>query len=83
MKKAMLNKLSELGYEHYQKNMYVKNDIVLKFEASKIIDNFISVGTFIRNIGDLQELDKRIFSYFDLLETMQKDLEELKNVEEA
>ena len=75
MKKAMLNKLSE----HYQKNMYVKNDIVLKFEASKIIDNFISASTFIRNIGDLQELDKRVFSYFDLLETMQKDLEVLKN----
>lgn len=83
MKKAMLNKLNELGYSHYENNMYVKNgySIVICFEASKIIDHYISVIRTIRNRNDIQAYKDSIECYDNQLRIMYEDLEVLRNVE--
>lgn len=80
MKKALQNKLNELGYIHYENNMYVKSkyDIVLCFKASKIVDYYISVIKTIRNRNDIQSLKDSVENYDKKLRIMWKDLEALK-----
>lgn len=80
MKKALQNKLNELGYIHYENNMYVKlkYDIVLCFKASKIVDYYISVIKTIRNRNDIQSLKDSIENYNNKLRIMWNDLEALK-----
>lgn len=82
MKKSMLNKLKELGYVKHQTDMYVKlkYDIVICFNASKIVDSYISIIRCIRNRNDIQDLHDRIENYDKQLKIMQKDLEILKGV---
>lgn len=80
MKKTLQNKLNELGYVHYESNMYVKlkYDIVLCFKASKIVDYYISVIKTIRNRNDIQSLKDSIENYDNKLRIMWNDLEALK-----
>lgn len=84
MKKALQNKLNELGYVHYESNMYVKlkYDIVLCFKGSKIVDYYISVVRTIRNRNDIQKLKDKVDYYHTQLMIMYKDIEELERCQD-
>lgn len=73
-------KLIELGYKHYAGKMYIKfqhkysNELVIEISQDKIINFYVySYDSYIKQeqIDNLQQA----------FNEMQKDLEELKNVE--
>lgn len=84
MKKALQKKLNELGYVHYESNMYVKKgyDIVLCIEASSIINYYISVIKTIKSRNDIQSLKDSVENYDNQLRIMWNDLEVLKDYEQ-
>lgn len=81
MKKAMLNKLLELGYTKYQTDMYVKDVIVLQIYGSKIYSNNVDVCVRAKSIEDIDELESRLDFFREQVKIMNKDLEELRKYE--
>lgn len=81
MKKAMLNKLLELGYTKYQTDMYVKDTIVLQIYGSKIYSNHVDVCVLAKSIEDINVLESRLDFFREQVKIMNKDLEELKKYE--
>ena len=81
MKKAMLNKLLELGYTKYQTDMYVKDVIVLQIYGSKIYSKHVNVCVLAKSIEDIDELESRLDFFREQVKIMNKDLEELRKYE--
>ena len=84
MKRVLKSKLKELGYKEIRTwyTYWRKEDINLYIEDNEVSEHWVDVVLEINNEQDFQELKDSISYYEEQLKIMQKDLEELKNVED-
>ena len=83
MKKAMSNKLLELGYTKYRTDMYVKDVIVLQYygSSSQIYSKYVNLTVLAESIEDIDRLESRLDFFREQVKIMNSDLEELKKYE--
>ena len=83
MKKAMSNKLLELGYTKYRTDMYVKDAIVLQYygSSSQIYSKYVNLTVLAESIEDIDRLESRLDFFREQVKIMNSDLEELKKYE--
>lgn len=83
MKKAMSNKLLELGYTKYRNDMYVKDVIVLQYygSSSQIYSKYVNLTVLAESIEDIDRLESRLDFFREQVKIMNSDLEELKKYE--
>lgn len=83
MKKAMSNKLLELGYTKYRTDMYVKDAIVLQYygSSSQIYSKYVNLTVLAESIEDIDRLESRLDFFREQVKIMNSDLEELRKYE--
>ena len=74
-------KLLELGYKEICKGLYRKDRIYFALEKNHIIDWWVDIGK-VRTKNDIKMIVDNNEYYFCFVETMQKDLEVLKQCQD-